>query len=154
MISCSSHDPRWYRQLAPKVAVCSALLLLPMFTGCTRAKDEVQIFIAGDTHGWITPCGCAANQSGGLARRASLIEQSSQTAETILLDVGGSANGTSVYQQLKFQSLLGGLQQMQLAAFNIGGPETEFSPEELRELGQASQVNWLSSNLTDAQVKR
>ena len=92
--------------------------------------------IAGDTHGWITPCGCAANQSGGLARRATIVRGADSYGNVLLLDAGGSALGTSPYQQFKLESLLHGLNKMGLAAHNIGGSETELSPSELVKLGK------------------
>lgn len=124
-------------------------LLLLTAIGCRPQARDVKILIAGDTHGWITPCGCAANQSGGLARRATVVRGADSYGDVLLLDAGGSALGTSPYQQFKLKSLLHGLNKMGLAAHNIGGSETELSPSDLVKLGKATGVIWLSSNLTD-----
>lgn len=135
------------------VRITTWLLLACCLVGCNQSKDTLAIFVAGDTQGWITPCGCAANQSGGLARRATLVTSASSTADTLLLDVGGSAHGTSAYQQLKLESLLQGLHQMGLEAMNVGGPETEFSPEQLAKIEQSTRIKWLSSNLLTSDGK-
>lgn len=119
-------------------------------TGCSRPPQRLTIFIAGDTNGWITPCGCAANQSGGLARRAQLIDYANLDGETLLFDVGGSAIGTTEYQRLKFESLLDGLNLMSLVGMNVGAAETQFTPDELREIGETTKTTWISSNLQDS----
>src|SRR6516225_2088203 len=41
-------------------------------TAATATKPGV-IIISGDTAGWIVPCGCTANQSGGLLRRGTMV---------------------------------------------------------------------------------
>ena len=32
------------------------------------------VVVSGDSAGWITPCGCTSNQSGGLLRRGSYLD--------------------------------------------------------------------------------
>jgi Cytochrome c554 and c-prime len=141
-----------HKTLGCFVLVLGALLVL--IPGCgPSSKPTVSIYVAGDTKGWITPCGCAANQSGGLARRAVLLEQSKRVSEVLLLDVGGSAIGVSPYQQTRLTFLLKGLKQMNLSAHNIGAAETAFSPSELRAIGSETQTAWLGSNLLDSDGK-
>lgn len=135
------------------IRLAATCLLAVVIIGCSRQPQQLTIFVAGDTHGWITPCGCAANQSGGLARRATLVHQAKQQGECLLLDAGGSALGTSDYQRTRFEFLLQGLKQMGLAAHNIGKSETEFAPEVLESIGQAKGITWLSANLTDEHGK-
>src|SRR5262245_26068540 len=55
--------------------------------GCNRTRvDSLTLFVSGDTTGWITPCGCAANQSGGLARRATLVAEAGEAERVIYAD--------------------------------------------------------------------
>src|SRR5438132_3845579 len=64
----------------------------------------IALVASGDTAGWLTPCGCTSNQSGGLLRRGSYLEELRKTAEVILVDAGGAAAGTSPYDRLKFEA--------------------------------------------------
>src|SRR5438105_2896094 len=57
-------------------------LSLPPGTSESRPESEnesssgpVTLVVSGDTAGWILPCGCTSNQSGGLARRGTFIAQ-------------------------------------------------------------------------------
>ncbi len=68
----------------------------------------------------------------------------------LYLDAGGSASGATEYQQLKLEAILRGLQSMNLAAHNIGGPESALSPDELASLADETGVAWLSANLRPA----
>ncbi len=120
-----------------------------MCFGCTSSKptDSLHIVISGDTAGWITPCGCAINQSGGLERRASLLNKFSSKEKRLYLDVGGSASGTSEYQQVKLNAILNGDRDMGLELHNIGVPESQFSPQALSGFAAASDIQWVSANL-------
>lgn len=122
----------------------TALCLL----GCgPSTSSHLHIVVSGDTAGWITPCGCTANQSGGLERRATLIKSFGAIDRVVYLDVGGSAAGKSEYQQVKLKSILQGDQLMGLEVHNIGAPETQLSPETIVRIGKEAKAKWLSANL-------
>lgn len=126
-----------------------AVIFLITLSGCSKKEQPLAVFVSGDTQGWITPCGCAANQSGGLARRATLLDAARLSADVLYLDAGGSAIGSNDYQSTRLAYLIDGLKKCNLEAHNIGGPETNFSPAKLREIGQRANITWLSSNLLD-----
>ena len=124
------------------------LTLLVMATGCRQQPPATfGLIFSGDTAGWITPCGCASNQSGGLARRATLIDQNRNERPTLFVDVGGSSSGTSEYHQVKLESILRGMVLMELRAHNVGKPETDLGPAVLGRLAEATDTPWLSTNL-------
>ncbi len=122
-------------------------ILCAMGCGSTKTSN-LSIVISGDTAGWITPCGCTANQSGGLERRATLLRTLGPSDQTVYLDAGGSVAGKSEYQQVKLQSILRGDQLMGLEAHNVGAPETQLAPETLIQIGLAANSQWVSANLT------
>src|SRR5579871_6437918 len=61
----------------------------------TPQPSKLQIIVSGDTAGWLVPCGCTANQSGGLLRRGVYVRLAAALADVIVLDVGGAPGGTS-----------------------------------------------------------
>ncbi len=127
-------------------------LWLVFLGGCNsqRIPQELAVMVSGDTAGWITPCGCAANQSGGLARRATLLDRQRQTQALVYLDAGGSASGVSEYHLLKLDAILRGMQKMGLAAHNVGSSETLLTSSQLADLSTQTGVTWISANLTSA----
>jgi hypothetical protein len=120
----------------------------------TAKSQEMEfVIISGDTAGWITPCGCTANQSGGLPRRGQLIEATRDRENLLYADVGGAPAGTSAYQRVKFEAILRGELLMGLAAHNLGGPELDLGIDYLRNVGRELQVPFISANARDDQGK-
>jgi 2',3'-cyclic-nucleotide 2'-phosphodiesterase (5'-nucleotidase family) len=128
-------------------------LLLLLTIGCGKQQQDVTVFVSGDTAGWITPCGCTSNQSGGLSRRATLIDQQRQSAPTMVLDVGGAVTGNSPYDLVKLRAILAGQMKMGLDAFNLGGPESRFTATQLRSLQSELEIPFVSANLRDGDGK-
>ena len=137
-----------------RVMVCvpAILALLLLAAGCHQ-QQAVTVLVSGDTAGWITPCGCTSNQSGGLARRATLIGTAREAGPVMAVDVGGAVVGNSPYDYVKLRAILAGQMKMDLDAFNIGGPETQFTAAQLRELSDDLNVPFLSANLRDGDDK-
>jgi hypothetical protein len=107
------------------------------------------IVVSGDTAGWIVPCGCTSNQSGGLLRRGSYVGELRRKADVVLVDAGGAPAGTSAYQRVKFEAILRGEIEMGLVAHNIGGPEAALGADYLRGLGETVDAPLISANLKD-----
>jgi hypothetical protein len=133
-------------------------LLLPMLLGCMTVsgcrRDDpggrpLAIVVSGDTAGWIVPCGCASNQSGGLPRRASYLREVRRQAEVIVADAGGAPAGTSLYDRTKFAFVLRGEADLGVAAHNVGGPEAALGVRALREIADQSGVRLISANACD-----
>ena len=108
---------------------------------------EVALIVSGDTAGWITPCGCTSNQSGGLLRRGTVVAAARKKGDVILLDAGGAPGGTSPYDREKFAAILRGEREMGVAAHNLGGPEAALGADALQKLVEELQVPFVSCNL-------
>ena len=120
-----------------------------------RPKDNAPVrpailVISGDTGGWIMPCGCTSNQSGGLLRRGTYLRDLAAGADVIYADAGGAPAGTSTYQRLKFEAILAGENAMNIAAHNIGGPEAQLGADYLRDIAERLHAPFLSANATDS----
>lgn len=118
--------------------------------GLSPATSGATLIVSGDTTGWIVPCGCTSNQSGGLLRRGTFLAQQRREGSVILADAGGAPAGSSDYQRLKFEAILRGELQMGIAAHNLGGPEAALGADYLRRLEQELAVPFVSANLRDA----
>ncbi len=127
------------------VLACAAL------AGCRPSGPgrPLVVVASGDTAGWIAPCGCASNQSGGLPRRASYVEGLRRQADVLLVDAGGAVRGTSPYDLAKLEAILRGEALMGVAAHNLGAAEARFGPGQLRRLAATLAVPLLSANLCD-----
>jgi len=136
-----------------------AILIAVSFAGCKQqspqavpvvpevVSNDLSIVISGDTRGWLMPCGCTSNQSGGLLRRATYIEQIRRESDVLVLDCGGAADGTAPYQQTRFKSILSGEKLMGLAAHNIGVSEAALGADVLKQLSTDTGVEFISANV-------
>jgi hypothetical protein len=114
-----------------------------------KTPKSVTVVASGDTAGWLTPCGCTSNQSGGLLRRASYVEELRCSAEVLLIDAGGAAAGTSNYDRLKFEAILDGEMAMGITAHNLGASEAALGAGYLRETSKRLRAPFISANLKD-----
>ena len=121
-------------------------------SGQSRPRDQsLTLIVSGDTQGWIIPCGCTSNQSGGLLRRGSFVSAIRKHSSVILVDAGGAPGGTSPYQRVKFEAILKGEIAMGLTAHNLGGPEAKLGADYLRHVAKELKAPFLSANLRDAE---
>ncbi|GAA4436077.1 multiheme c-type cytochrome [Bremerella cremea] len=117
-------------KLPQRLPLGSAAACALLMVGCSPAKPEstkpLSIVVSGDTAGWIVPCGCTSNQSGGLLRRGGYLRQLSEDREVVYLDCGGAGSGTSPYDFAKFEAILAGEQAMGVKFHNVGASEVAF----------------------------
>lgn len=109
---------------------------------------SVQFIISGDTAGWITPCGCTSNQSGGLLRRGTFVADARKKGEVVVLDAGGAAGGTSPYDLARFEAILRGERAMGIAGHNLGASEVAFGADSLRRIAKDLEAPFLSANVS------
>ena len=140
--------------LAATVLLCAGLGGYAFWL--SRHKKETRpllVVISGDTNGWITPCGCAVSQLGGLLRRGTYLKDARDRGDVIYADAGGAPAGTSDYQRVKFEFILRGEMKLGLAAHNLGGGELALGSAYLRQLAHRTGVPFISANARDDQGK-
>lgn len=114
----------------------------------------VAMMITGETHGYIEPCGCTENQSGGVSRRADLLRQMRQRGwSTFGLDLGGTVKRDRRQSKLKFETILATLKDMNYKALGIGVEELRLDPDYLISVIPDSQfpespLPFVSANVT------
>ena len=148
-----NHRFTWMGVRAVVVIQCAVSVLVGVFIANCSGRTgpmPVSLVVSGDTNGWITPCGCTSNQSGGLLRRATFLKGERARGLVLYADAGGAPAGTSAYQRLRFESILGGEREMGIIAHNIGGPEAALGSDYLRDVQARTHVPLISANLRDA----
>jgi hypothetical protein len=119
--------------------------------GCPAGASSgkpLTLVVSGDTAGWIVPCGCTSNQSGGLLRRGTYLAELRQKHDVLLVDAGGAAGGHSEYDRAKFEAILAGEREMGTVAHNLGAAEVQLGSEYLRR-AQGSGIPFVSCNVRD-----
>ncbi len=92
-------------------------------------KPRIAIVATGEQHGYFEPCGCTANQLGGMSRRAGLFEKINSLGWDVRgMDVGGLSRRTGPQAQLKFETTLEALRQLKYVALALGPEELRLEP--------------------------
>lgn len=91
---------------------------------------QAALIITGEQHGYFEPCGCTANQMGGMARRADLVSRLQQANWDVRgIDLGGLARRSVRQSQLKFETSLKALLSLNYVALGVGIEELRLQPE-------------------------
>ena len=143
------------------VSVVGLAIVLLASTGCDRPGaaggngKKLVVIVSGDTAGWLMPCGCTSNQSGGLLRRGTYVADVAKenAGDVLYLDTGGAPGGTSPYHWATFEAILAGEKLMGVAAHNLGKTELVGGVEKLRDIARRAGVPFISANTTDSEGK-
>ncbi len=113
---------------------------------------ELALMITGEQHGYFEPCGCTANQTGGMARRADLQEKLKSAGwEVRGIDLGGLSRRTVRQAQIKYETSLQALRDLQYVAVGLGPEDLRMQPDflitqDIPEEGEEG-LRFVSANL-------
>lgn len=92
----------------------------------------VALLVTGEMMGYFEPCGCSANQLGGMSRRAALHREVTEKGWTVRgLDLGSLSRRSGRQTQLKFETTLSALRALDYSAIGLGPEELRLNPEYL-----------------------
>lgn len=134
--------------------------LILLYASCTHGTlqesqnhdTELIIAFSGEETGYLEPCGCEQTRIGGIAKRHSLFLSMQEDTQTFLpLSLGDLTGHWKRQDEIKMETLLKALGDMQYTLHNLGEKDLEMGPEVLSYIFYTSPVRLLSSNvvLTD-----
>ncbi len=97
-------------------------------------KPQVVLYVSGQQHGYIEPCGCTGldSQKGGLIRRDTLLTLLKERGwEIVPMDVGNQIRRKGQQPLIKFTTTARALQQMGYQAIALGIDDVRLSKVEL-----------------------
>jgi hypothetical protein len=90
---------------------------------------KVALIVTGEQLGYFEPCGCTANQLGGMNRRADLVRQMTDLGWTVRgVDVGTISRRTVRQAQIKFETTMTALRDLKYLAIGLGPEELRLDP--------------------------
>ncbi|MEZ6123220.1 MAG: multiheme c-type cytochrome [Planctomycetaceae bacterium] len=93
-------------------------------------KPKMAFVLTGEQHGYFEPCGCTSNQLGGMSRRANLVQRIRDAGWPVRgLDVGGLSRRSVRQSQIKFETTLAALRQLNYIAVCVGPEELRLGPD-------------------------
>jgi len=119
---------------------------------------RLRIAYTGDSQGFLENCGCKVNQSGGVARRATVVRRiRGEDPSLVLVDAGNALLQWNVGQEISYlasreQGLyLRTMDLMRYDAAAIGANELVLGRERIREMGLGIRTPFLVANVADAE---
>lgn len=114
-------------------------------------KPDFAFVVTGEMHGYFEPCGCTANQLGGMNRRADLFKQVRDLGWTVHgIDVGGLPRRTGRQAQVKFETTVAAMRDLGYIATGLGPEELRLDPGYLisqHVVDSDNPLYFLSANL-------
>jgi hypothetical protein len=117
---------------------------------------DLTVIFTGDTNGFLEHCGCKVNQSGGVARRATMIERLKRAhPDAPLLDLGNAFTRPETPAELDYLSrqeqrlYLETMAAMRYDAAAIGPNELLYGTGWFREATKGLGLPYLSSNVLE-----
>lgn len=112
-----------------------------------KGKGVITVLYTGNTQSYIEPCGCYPGQSGGIARRATLVEQiKKQEKPVLLVDAGGIFEGTNLLDQLRGKTNMEAMKAIGYDAILLSPTELQFGARFLGEVATELQLPFISTS--------
>lgn len=116
-------------------------------------KPLVALVLTGEQFGYFEPCGCTANQMGGMSRRADLVEKLKAAGwATEGLDVGGLSRRPGGQAAVKLHTTLNALELLGYSAVGLGTEELRLGVDRLLDIqmqmmNESTSVKFLCANV-------
>jgi 5'-nucleotidase len=125
-----------------------APLLTAFLLACGGTADEVVILHTADGYGYFDDCGCRADSTGGLAKRAWVVDSlRRETGGPILLvDAGDFSGGENAYGAALGRVMVDAMELMEYDAFTLGEWDLNQGPAYLRAIVEGNPVAWVHTN--------
>lgn len=100
----------------------------PLFNDWPAPK--LAIVLTGERHGYLEPCGCTQNQTGGVSLLANLFQQIEERKWPVTaFDLGGLVKRNRRQSQIKYETILASLKDMNYAGIGLGPEELRFGAD-------------------------
>ena len=111
-----------------------------------QGEDIITILYTGNTQSYIEPCGCYPGQSGGVARRATLIERiRGQRPNLLLVDAGGNFDGDNRLDKLRARANMEAMKAMGYDAILFTPAELRFGTDFPTQIATELQLPFIST---------
>ena len=131
-----------------KNALWVGALLLTFPIACGGPAGEVLVLHTADGYGYFDDCGCRADSTGGLAKRAWVIDSLRRESDRpiLLVDAGDFTGGESAYGAALGRVMVQAMQLMDYDAFTLGEWDFNQGPVYLRQIVAGNPIAWVHTN--------
>ncbi|MFN2383402.1 MAG: hypothetical protein ABR559_03965 [Gemmatimonadota bacterium] len=130
---------------------CGALLVAGalLAAACDRGPaDTLLVLHTANAYGYFDTCGCRADSTGGLAKRAWVIDslRREDDAPILLVDAGDFTGGDNAYGAALGRVLVNAMELMEYDAFTLGEWDINQGVPYVREVVSGNAMAWVHTN--------
>ncbi len=133
----------------PALSLRAVLFTLPLVLfACGGPAEELVVLHTADGYGYFDDCGCRADSTGGLAKRAWVVDSLRREldAPVLLVDAGDFSGGENAYGAALGHVMVDAMELMEYDAFTLGEWDFNQGPAYLREIIEENAVAWVHTN--------
>lgn len=120
--------PQKTKVAAVKTKATSPPPTKPLFKDWPAPK--LAIVLTGERHGYLEPCGCTQNQTGGVSLLANLFKKIEERNWPVTaFDLGGLVKRNRRQSQIKYETILASLKDMKYSGVGLGPEELRFGAD-------------------------
>ncbi|HUF88881.1 MAG TPA: metallophosphoesterase [Gemmatimonadota bacterium] len=110
--------------------------------------DELLVLHTADGYGYFDDCGCRADSTGGLAKRAWVVDSLRRESDVpiLLVDAGDFTGGESAYGAALGRVMVDAMRLMEYDAFTLGEWDLNQGPAYVREIVTDNPIAWVHTN--------
>jgi 2',3'-cyclic-nucleotide 2'-phosphodiesterase (5'-nucleotidase family) len=110
--------------------------------------DALLVLHTADGYGYFDDCGCRADSTGGLAKRAWVVDSLRREADVpiLLVDAGDFTGGESAYGAALGRVMVDAMRLMEYDAFTLGEWDMNQGPAYLRGIVSDNPIAWVHTN--------
>ncbi len=125
-----------------------APLLTALLFACGGSADELVVLHTADGYGYFDDCGCRADSTGGLAKRAWVVDSLRREldAPVLLVDAGDFSGGENAYGAALGRVMVDAMELMEYDAFTLGEWDFNQGPAYLRAIIEENPIAWVHTN--------
>lgn len=115
---------------------------------CGGPADEIQVLHSANAYGYFEECGCTADSTGGLAKRAWVIDSLRRTTDApiLLVDAGDFTGGENAYGAALGRVMMEAMELMDYDAFTLGEWDLNQGAGYVRSIVEDNPVAWVHTN--------
>ena len=125
-----------------------ALALAAALAACGGPADEVRVLHTANTYGYFEGCGCTSDSTGGLAKRAWIVDslRREEGAPILLVDAGDFTGGENAYGAALGRVIFEAMELMGYDAVTLGEWDLNQGPTYARSIVEGSPIAWVHTN--------
>ncbi|MFN2422021.1 MAG: bifunctional UDP-sugar hydrolase/5'-nucleotidase [Gemmatimonadota bacterium] len=125
--------------IALAAALCAA---------CTGPADELIVLHTANAYGYFDTCGCRSDSTGGLAKRAWVVDSLRREGDDpiLLVDAGDFTGGENAYGAALGRVMIDAMELMEYDAYTLGEWDFNQGAAYVRSIVEESPIAWVHTN--------